>query len=64
VKQAPELLKAPGVFFDPFFTTKKEGNGLGLAIVNTIITRHEGLIEVQSEKGIGTIFHLYLPAIE
>jgi len=50
--------------FDPFFTTKKEGNGLGLAIVNTIITRHEGLIEVQSEKGIGTIFHLYLPAIE
>ena len=50
--------------FDPFFTTKREGNGLGLAIVNTIITRHEGLIEVQSEKGIGTIFHLYLPAIE
>ena len=50
--------------FDPFFTTKKEGNGLGLAIVNTIITRHEGLIEVQSEKGRGTVFNIYLPSAE
>lgn len=50
--------------FDPFFTTKKEGNGLGLAIVNTIITRHEGLIEAQSEKGRGTVFNIYLPAVE
>lgn len=50
--------------FDPFFTTKKEGNGLGLAIVNTIITRHQGLIEVQSEKDSGTIFNIYLPAID
>ncbi len=50
--------------FDPFFTTKKEGNGLGLAIVNTIITRHEGLIEVESEQGRGTVFHIYLPAVE
>jgi len=50
--------------FDPFFTTKKEGNGLGLAIVNTIVTRHEGLIEVQSEKGLGTVFNIYLPAVE
>jgi PAS domain S-box-containing protein len=48
--------------FDPFFTTKKEGNGLGLAIVNTIITRHEGLIEVESEQGRGTVFYIYLPS--
>ncbi len=50
--------------FDPFFTTKKDGNGLGLAIVNTIITRHEGLIEVHSQQGEGTVFNIYLPAIE
>ncbi len=50
--------------FDPFFTTKKEGNGLGLAIVNTIITRHQGLIEVNSEKGSGTVFNIYLPVID
>lgn len=50
--------------FDPFFTTKKDGNGLGLAIVNTIITRHDGLIEVHSEKGRGTVFNIYLPAAE
>ncbi|HPJ36798.1 MAG TPA: ATP-binding protein, partial [Spirochaetota bacterium] len=50
--------------FDPFFTTKKDGNGLGLAIVNTIVTRHEGLIEVDSEKGRGTVFNIYFPAIE
>ncbi len=49
--------------FDPFFTTKKEGNGLGLAIVNTIITGHGGLIKVNSEKGAGTTFHIYLPAV-
>jgi signal transduction histidine kinase len=50
--------------FDPFFTTKKEGNGLGLAIVNTIITKHDGFIEVNSQKGMGTSFHIYLPAFE
>ncbi len=50
--------------FDPFFTTKKEGNGLGLAIVNTIITKHDGFIEVNSQKGMGTNFHIYLPSFE
>jgi PAS domain S-box-containing protein len=50
--------------FDPFFTTKKEDNGLGLAIVNTIITKHDGFIEVNSQKGMGTNFHIYLPSFE
>jgi PAS domain S-box-containing protein len=48
--------------FDPFFTTKKDGNGLGLATSYSIISRHNGYIEVDSREDIGTIFVIYLPA--
>lgn len=47
--------------FTPFKTTKKGGTGLGLAEVHKIITLHEGKIEVESEAGKGTTFHLYFP---
>ncbi len=47
--------------FDPFFTTKIEGTGLGLAITHRIIEQHNGRIEVQTEKGEGTTFRIYLP---
>ena len=50
--------------FDPYFTTKQEGNGLGLAIVHSIILKHNGYIYVNSEPGRGTTFVIYLPAIE
>lgn len=48
--------------FEPFFTTKPpgEGSGLGLDIVNKIIDKHEGKIEVQSTPG-KTIFTVFLP---
>jgi two-component system, cell cycle sensor histidine kinase and response regulator CckA len=49
--------------FDPFFTTKAKGHGLGLATCFSIISRHEGAIDVDSEQGAGTTFHIYLPAI-
>ncbi|WP_051283714.1 PAS domain S-box protein [Desulforegula conservatrix] len=48
--------------FDPFFTTKAHGNGLGLATCYSILKRHEGMIEVETEKNKGTTFHIYLPA--
>lgn len=49
--------------FEPFFSTKHEesGVGLGLAVVYGIVRRHGGSIEVESETGRGTAFHLTLP---
>jgi PAS domain S-box-containing protein len=49
--------------FDPYFTTKQHGSGLGLTTVYSIIHKHEGHIEVESELGRGTTFHLWLPAL-
>lgn len=48
--------------FDPYFTTKSSGNGLGLAIVYSILKKHNGLVTVNSEIGKGTTFSIYLPA--
>ena len=57
---APELRER---IFDPFFTTKApgEGSGLGLSLVNRIVTEHGGEIRVESAPGQGTTFVVDLP---
>jgi PAS domain S-box-containing protein len=49
--------------FDPYFTTKQHGSGLGLTTVYSIIRKHQGHIEVESEPGHGSTFHFWLPAL-
>jgi len=50
--------------FDPYFTTKSHGNGLGLATTYSIIKNHNGVIAVESQLGVGSMFTIYLPALK
>jgi len=49
--------------FDPFFTTKPNGTGLGLWVVYRLTQNLGGVIEVESEKGQGSSFHVSIPVI-
>ncbi len=60
---SPETMER---IYDPFFTTKgsHEGTGMGLSVVHGIVTGYGGGITVESERGRGTVFRVYLPCIE
>jgi signal transduction histidine kinase len=47
--------------FEPLYTTKPGGTGLGLYIVQEVITAHDGQVTVQSQEGEGTTFTITLP---
>ncbi|MGD6941643.1 PAS domain-containing sensor histidine kinase [Cytobacillus gottheilii] len=49
---------------EPFYTTKERGTGLGLMVTYKIIEEHSGRIEVESEVGKGTAFHVLLPIVQ
>lgn len=54
------------LFFEPFFPTKDGGSqsGLGLAIVRSIIEKHQGWVSVSTALNAGSSFHLFLPIVE
>jgi nitrogen-specific signal transduction histidine kinase/CheY-like chemotaxis protein len=52
--------------FEPFFTRRQhgKGTGLGLAVVQSIVSGHDGAVLVDSAPGQGSAFHVYLPLLE
>jgi len=57
---SPEVLRD---VFQPFYSTKdpSHGAGLGLAVVHGIVAKHGGLVDAESEPGVGTTIRVYLP---
>lgn len=59
-----DLTKLFGMFYrgSAGKQTKREGTGLGLSLVQTIIDAHGGKVWAESELGVGSTFHISVPA--
>jgi two-component system sensor histidine kinase AtoS len=55
---APEI---ESKMFEPFYTTKKNGTGLGLALVQSIVSKHNGILSFEPGAGAGAVFTIGLP---
>ncbi len=53
----PETLQR---IYEPFFSTKEAGTGMGMAIVHSLVTMHDGRIEIDTTPR-GTRFHVFVP---
>ena len=54
-------LEKQSAIFEPFFTTKTEGSGLGLWIVQQIVTAHGGVVVASNAPNGGAVFAVHLP---
>ncbi|MEX2131221.1 MAG: response regulator [Pseudohongiellaceae bacterium] len=52
------------LIFDPFFSTKQGGHGLGLAAISGILQSHKGAISLDSRKGEGAVFSVFMPSLK
>jgi two-component system cell cycle sensor histidine kinase/response regulator CckA len=50
--------------FEPFFSAKRGHTGLGLSVVDGIVTQNGGRLTVATQPGLGSTFNVYLPALE
>jgi two-component system, cell cycle sensor histidine kinase and response regulator CckA len=50
--------------FEPFFSTKSDSTGLGLSVVDGIVSQNGGYLTVATDPSLGTTFSIYLPAVE
>ena len=53
-----------GKIFDPYVTTKSGSSGIGLTAVHSIVKQHGGQVIAESDPGLGSTFHILLPAAE
>jgi PAS domain S-box-containing protein len=58
---APDALDR---IFEPFYSTKDAGSGIGLYVTLKVVESHRGTIEVESKVGVGTTFHIFIPATQ
>ncbi len=52
------------LIFDPFFSTRKLGSGLGLSTAKSSVERLGGMLDIRSQKGIGTCATIWLPLVD